>query len=56
MFSLGFTDFRVRSQDGHARLQIPEKQLELLLIHRKEILDKLKAHYKTISLDLEVRE
>ena len=56
LFSLGFTDFRVRSQDGHARLQIPEKQLELLLLHRKEILDKLKAYYKTVSLDLEVRE
>lgn len=56
LFSLGFTDFRVRSQDGHARLQIPEKQLELLLLHRKEILDKLKTYYKTVSLDLEVRE
>ena len=56
LFSLGFTDLRIRSQDGHARLQLPEKQLELLLLHRKEILDKLKAYYKTVSLDLEVRE
>ncbi|MDE7206539.1 MAG: ATP-dependent sacrificial sulfur transferase LarE [Lachnospiraceae bacterium] len=55
LFLLGFTDFRVRSQDGHARLQIPEKQLELLLKHRKDILEKLKAYYKTVSLDLEVR-
>ena len=56
LFSLGFTDFRVRSQDGHARLQIPEKQLERLLEHRKDVLTKLKAYYKTVSLDLEVRE
>ncbi len=55
LFSLGFTDFRVRSQDGHARLQIPEKQLERLLKYRKDILVKLKEYYKTVSLDLEVR-
>lgn len=55
LFSLGFTDFRVRSQDGHARLQMPEKQLERLLKYRKDILVKLKEYYKTVSLDLEVR-
>lgn len=56
LFSLGFTDFRVRSQDGHARLQMPEKQLERLLKYRKDILVKLREYYKTVSLDLEVRE
>lgn len=56
LFSLGFTDFRVRSQDGHAKLQVLEKQLELLLKHRKDILEKFKAYYKTVSLDLEVRD
>lgn len=56
LFSLGFRDFRVRSTDGHARLQIPEAQLGLLLEKRPLILAKLKAHYKTVSLDLEVRE
>lgn len=55
LFSLGFTDFRVRSQEGHARLQLPEAQFALLLEHRKAILSKLKEHYKTVSLDLEVR-
>lgn len=55
LFSLGFTDFRVRSQEGHARLQVPEAQLGLLLEHRKAILAKLKGYYKTVSLDLEVR-
>ena len=56
LFSLGFRDFRVRSTDGHARLQIPEAQLGLLLEKRPLILAELKAHYETVSLDLEVRE
>ena len=55
LFSLGFSDFRVRSREGHARLQLPETQLALMLEHRKDILAKLKEHYKTVSLDLEVR-
>lgn len=55
LFSLGFTDFRVRSQEGHARLQVPEAQIGLLMDHRKDILAKLKEYYKTVSLDLEVR-
>ena len=55
LFSLGFSDFRVRSREGHARLQLPEAQLPLLLENRKEILEKLKEHYQTVSLDLEVR-
>lgn len=55
LFSLGFTDFRVRSQDGHARLQVPEAQLELVLRHRKDILARLQALYKTVSLDLAAR-
>ena len=55
LFSLGFSDFRVRSREGHARLQLPEAQLPLLLEYRKEILGKLKEHYQTVSLDLEVR-
>ncbi len=55
LFSLGFSDFRVRYQNGHAKLQMPEEQLNLLLEHREAILTKLKEHYKTVSLDLEVR-
>ncbi|MCM1188658.1 MAG: ATP-dependent sacrificial sulfur transferase LarE [bacterium] len=55
LFSLGFTDFRVRSQGGHARLQILEEQTELLWRHRKDILNRLKENYKTVSLDLEAR-
>lgn len=55
LFSLGFRDFRVRSQDGHARLQMPEGQMGLVLRHRKEIRNKLGQFYTTVSLDLEER-
>lgn len=53
--SLGFTDFRIRWQEGHGRIQLREAQLELLLERRREILEELKRYYKTVSLDLEVR-
>lgn len=56
LFSLGFTNFRVRAQAGHARLQLPEDQLAGLLEHRQEILTALKSYYQTVSLDLEVRK
>lgn len=56
LFSLGFTDFRVRWQNGHASLQLPEDQLYLLLEKREEILTRLKKYYKSIVLDLEVRK
>ena len=56
LFSLGFTDFRVRWQNGHARLQLPEDQSYLLLEKREEILTHLKKYYKSIVLDLEVRK
>ena len=55
LFSLGFTDFRVRSKEGHARLQLPEAQWEQLFQHREEILRELKKYYVTVALDLEVR-
>ena len=55
LFSLGFTDFRVRMQAEDAKLQLPEEQLPMLLAHRKEILEKLKMYYKSVMLDLEVR-
>ena len=56
MASLGFTDFRVRTSEGQARLQIRESQWPLLWEHRAEILEKLKENYRTVSLDLEVRK
>ena len=55
LFSLGFTDFRIRTQNGSAKLQLPEAQLPLLMDHRKDVLAKLKNYYAGVTLDLEVR-
>lgn len=56
LFSLGFTDFRVRlAEDGSARLQVTEPQLLLLMEHRKEITARLRQSYPAVTLDLEVR-
>ena len=56
LFSLGFSDFRVRMMpNGAARLQLPENQLSLLMEKRAEILNELKKHYPAVLLDLEVR-
>jgi uncharacterized protein len=55
LFSLGFTDFRVRSADGNARLQIREEQIPIFMEKRSDVLAALKKYYKTVSLDLEAR-
>lgn len=55
LFSLGFTDFRVRLFNGAARLQLPAEQLPRLLERRSEILSELKKTYSAVVLDLEVR-
>ena len=55
LFSLGLTDFRVRSFAGAARIQVPEAQLPQLLAHRTEVLQALKPLYAAVFLDLEVR-
>ena len=56
LFSLGFTDFRVRLSNGAARLHFPENQLPRLLERRAEILRELKKTYSAVMLDLEVRK
>ncbi|MCR5295300.1 MAG: ATP-dependent sacrificial sulfur transferase LarE [Lachnospiraceae bacterium] len=55
LFSLGFSDFRVRQADGHARIQIPAEDMAVLLEKREEIAGKLGPLFKSVSLDLEVR-
>lgn len=55
LFSLGFTDFRVRQMNGIAKLQMKEDQLEKLLLMREEILAELRKYYDAVLLDLEVR-
>lgn len=55
LFSMGFTDFRVRLLDGCGRIQLPAEQLPLLLERREEVLRELKRYYPAVVLDLEVR-
>jgi uncharacterized protein len=55
LFSLGFTDFRVRMLGDAAKLQFPENQLEKVLAERTAIVTELKKYYSSILLDLEVR-
>ena len=55
LMELGFTDFRVRLLEGHARIQLPAAQLPLLLEKRQHILETLKPQYRGVLLDLEVR-
>lgn len=55
LFSLGFTDFRVRRFGEAARLQFPASQMEKVLERREEIVRELKRYYKMVLLDMEVR-
>jgi uncharacterized protein len=54
--SLGFRDFRVRSEGDTAKLQVTEKDLPKVLQQREEIIKEMKRHYKAVLLDLEVRK
>lgn len=56
LFSLGFTDFRVRSMGDAAKLQVPAAQLEQLMCRRKSITQELKKHYTSVLLDMEARD
>ena len=52
---LGFVDFRIRSKEDAAKLQLRGQDLPLFLKHRQKILETLKQHYQEVTLDLEVR-
>ena len=55
LFSLGFTDFRVRYLSGAAKIQLPAAQWARLAEHRAKILNFLRQDYSAVTLDLEVR-
>lgn len=55
LFSLGFTDFRVRMMGSAAKLQFPGDQLEKVIKNREKIIAELKMYYTSVLLDLEVR-
>lgn len=56
LMKLGFRNFRVRMLGDAAKVQVSEEELALLLAHRTEIVEYLKQDYKSVLLDLEVRQ
>ncbi|MGN1410420.1 MAG: ATP-dependent sacrificial sulfur transferase LarE [Eubacteriales bacterium] len=55
LFSLGFSDFRVRRMGEMAKIQLPASQMEKLLLERGKITAELKKYYTDVLLDLEAR-
>lgn len=55
LHTLGLRDFRVRSLDDTARIQVTPADLPTVLQNREAILTRLKQEYSGVVLDLEVR-
>jgi uncharacterized protein len=55
LFTLGFTDFRVRVLGKAARLQFPQEQINDVFTKRTDILKAIKAYFPAVLLDLESR-
>ena len=55
LFSMGFTDFRVRVAGDAAKLQLPSAQLAAALEKREAILGGLKPLFPAVLLDMEAR-
>ena len=56
LFSLGLRDFRVRSQENTAKLQVTDADLRTVMASRETIVTELKKYYSCVTLDLEVRK
>ena len=52
LFSLGFSDFRVRVYHDAARIQFPLNQMPMALEKREQIIKKIKPYFDIILLDL----
>ena len=55
LFSLGFTDFRIRCVGEDAKIQVSKDDIRQVVELRDEIRRVLKKYYKNVVLDLEVR-
>jgi len=55
LFSLGFSDFRVRVYSDAARLQFPQSQMDQAINKKDEIIKSIKQYFPAILLDLEGR-
>lgn len=54
--NLGFQDFRIRSFEDTAKIQVTASDLPKILEQRESIVKKLKQNYTSVLLDLEVRK
>ncbi|MDR0498113.1 MAG: ATP-dependent sacrificial sulfur transferase LarE [Holophagales bacterium] len=52
LFSMGFTDFRVRILNDSAKLQVPLEQMRAVLDNRERILQAFKPYFDAVLLDL----
>jgi uncharacterized protein len=55
LFTLGFTDFRVRVLGEMARLQFPQEQMDDVSNKRTSIVKAIKSYFTAVLLDLESR-
>nr|WP_319487785.1 hypothetical protein [uncultured Caproiciproducens sp.] len=55
LFSLGFTDFRIRFFHNAAKIQLPENELALALKKRQTIVQALSPYFEEVLLDLNPR-
>jgi len=55
LFSMGFTDFRVRFFHNAAKIQLPENQFALVLEKRQELTKALSPYFEEVLLDLTPR-
>ena len=55
LFSLGYSDFRVRLRDGAALLQFKAEQIERARTEEEKIFAALKPMFKSVSIDPNVR-
>ena len=54
--SLGFVDFRIRSRDDGAKIQLTAMDLPRMMEMRETVFRELKQYYQEVTLDLEVRK
>jgi len=55
LFTLGFTDFRVRVFHGAARLQFPAQQMDEAIHRRRDLINAVKPYFEPVLLDLQGR-
>lgn len=55
LFSLGFSDFRVRVSGDSAKIQLPENLFDKFIMERENIYSCLSKNFKSVVLDLQSR-